>query len=323
MRKLAKLSESGWKVLVVGDTKTPVNWHLEGVEFLSIDRQKSLYPELSELVPEKHYSRKNLGYVYAINNGAQVILETDDDNIPYEGFGENIEETVSGKLVSGSRWLNIYKHFTDKLIWPRGLPLRYIHVSGISNGAAERRCAIQQYLADGDPDVDAIHRLIFKNGLHFDSRSESCLLDPGCWSPFNSQNTVFFGAAFPCLYLPCFVSFRMTDIWRSFVAQSVLWARKGQVAFHSASVIQERNEHDLMEDFQDEVDGYLHNEAIAAVLEASLADVDGNSSMNSLTRRQWLSLADNGFVSPREIDVLDLFFDSINSVEPPEHELPD
>ena len=48
----------------------------------------------------------------------------------------------------------------------------------------------------------------------------------------------------------------MTDIWRSFVAQRILQENDWAVLFHAPTVSQERNEHDLMRDFADEVPGY-------------------------------------------------------------------
>ena len=72
--------------------------------------------------------------------------------------------------------------------------------------------------------------------------------------------------AFPLLYLPAYCSFRMTDIWRSFVAQRIAWANDWSVLFHAPNVWQERNEHNLMRDFRDEVPGYLHNKEIGDAL---------------------------------------------------------
>lgn len=37
----------------------------------------------SEL-PFKSYTRKNIGYLYAISQGAEWIYDTDDDNKPYD-----------------------------------------------------------------------------------------------------------------------------------------------------------------------------------------------------------------------------------------------
>ena len=68
------------------------------------------------------------------------------------------------------------------------------------------------------------------------------------------------------MYLPSFDSFRMTDIWRSFVAQRCLWEMGGKLVFSNADVFQERKPHNLMRDFGDEVDGYLHNHRITEAL---------------------------------------------------------
>lgn len=61
----------------------------------------------------------------------------------------------------------------------------------------------------------------------------------------------------------------MTDIWRSFVAQRCLWELNHELEFHRADVKQLRNEHDLMRDFDQETVGYLRNERIRELLEAS------------------------------------------------------
>ena len=91
-------------------------------------------------------------------------------------------------------------------------------------------------------------------------------LAEGSWCPFNSQNTTWWRDAFPLMYLPAYCSFRMTDIWRSFVAQRIAWTNNWSVLFHEPTVWQERNEHDLMRDFRDEVPGYLHNKSICEQL---------------------------------------------------------
>ena len=110
------------------------------------------------------------------------------------------------------------------------------------------------------------YRLLLPLPVNFDANREF-ILDVGVWCPFNSQNTTFWRDAFPLLYLPYYCSFRMTDIWRSFVAQRLAWEAGWRLSFHSSTVFQERNEHDLMRDFADEVPGYLHNERIRKTLE--------------------------------------------------------
>ena len=298
----ALVRSSGWRCIVVGDRKTPDGWRCDGIDYLSYDDQQRRYGALSTLLPANHYCRKNIGYLYAAEHGADVILETDDDNIPGEGFGAEPQRRLSADVVGDTRWANVYGHFTDRLIWPRGNPLDTVHTAGrIIETGSTVDAPVQQFLADGDPDVDAIYRLLFKEPLDFSDRPPVALAR-GTWCAFNSQNTLFFRDAFDLLYLPCHVSFRMTDIWRSFVAQAALWAGGKQVVFRSATVVQERNQHDLMKDFRDEVDGLLHNDRIARCLEQMLAATK-SSEYAQLATEGWQRLLNESILQPEEIAV--------------------
>ncbi|CAC9605891.1 hypothetical protein [uncultured Gammaproteobacteria bacterium] len=314
--KIASMSKVyDWSIVVVGDLKTPRNWNHPGVHYLSIDRQNELFPKISKKIPNNHYCRKNIGYLYAINNGADCILETDDDNIPYDIFGQNIEKAVTGKIIKNSKWVNVYKYFTDSFIWPRGIPLDSIHGMGNIGESVEIDAPIQQYLADGDPDVDAIYRLLFENEVYFDQKSDPVVLDRGVWCPFNSQNTIFFSEVFPLLYLPCFVSFRMTDIWRSFVAQIGLWHIGKKLTFSTSTVKQVRNEHNLMIDFEDEVPGYLQNENISDILEAVLESSDVNLNLSEVTKLCWEQLIEEGIVPKEELEPIEAWFQELKKIE--------
>jgi hypothetical protein len=68
---------------------------------------------------------------------------------------------------------------------------------------------------------------------------------------------------------------------RSFVAQRIAWTNGWSILFHSPSVFQERNAHDLMSDFTQEIQGYLHNRKIAERLDLlSLRSGVANLSQN-------------------------------------------
>lgn len=253
---------------IVGDTKSPADFTLPGADYLDIDAQIATGFRFAALCPTRHYARKNIGYLDAIRAGATVIIETDDDNIPRDGFWAPRTRRVDAPLVADAGWCNVYRYFSDAPIWPRGLPLNEVQApvpplpSAVTTGID---CPIQQGLADENPDVDAIYRLVLPLPQSF--RDGEVALGKGVWCPFNSQNTTFWKPAFPLLYLPYHCSFRMTDIWRSFVAQRIGWENGWSLLFHGATVYQERNEHDLMRDFADEVPGYLHNERIRRTLE--------------------------------------------------------
>lgn len=270
---------------IVGDRKSPIDFAVKGGNFLPIEEQYYCFPKFSKMLPINHYSRKNIGYLTSIRNGATVIQETDDDNLPLENFWVPIETTIDASLIKSEfNWINVYEVFTKHLIWPRGFPLDMIQSSrGKWTEHESMNCSglIRQGVANGNPDVDAIFRLLFSLPMDFGNRSP-VVLDIGKWCPFNSQNTIFLKKAFPLLYLPSYCSFRMTDIWRSFIAQRCLWENGESVVHQQASVRQTRNEHDLMKDFSDEIPGYTLNKRICEILDSTT--LQANDMASNLVR---------------------------------------
>src|SRR5262249_28696429 len=131
----------------------------------------------------------------------------------------------------------------------------------------------------------------------------SVWLPPGTWCPFNSQSTWWWPEAYPLLYLPSFCSFRMTDIWRSFVAQRCLWELGHGLVFHAPEVFQDRNTHNLMRDFKDEVPGYLQNDAIIARL-STLSLAVGRDAVGENLIRCYEALVAGGFIPTEELPLV-------------------
>ncbi|MHC4391915.1 MAG: STELLO glycosyltransferase family protein [Planctomycetota bacterium] len=215
-----------------------------------------------------------------------------------------------------SGWINVYRYFTDLEVWPRGLPLDAVHGELPSRAAlpvALTECPIQNGLADQSPDVDAIHRLLRPAPLDFDPDATPLALGTNAWCPFNSQNTVWRPCAFPLLYLPTTCSFRMTDIWRSFVAQRIAWAKGWSIAFLPPTVRQERNEHDLLRDFADEVPGYLHNRKIASALGAVEVG-DDPAAIHDDLRGCYRALVAGSWIEAVELELLEAWLDDLREL---------
>lgn len=257
------------RFILIGDRPSPTDFNLPGCDFWDLARQRSMPFALARLLPERHYGRKNLGYLLAISEGAELILESDDDNFPRDRFWEARSPEQHALEHSSTGWVNIYRHFSEEPVWPRGFPLEHLKdPTPEPLPAALRHCPIQQGLADENPDVDAIYRLTGRLPMDFLDLEIPVALGSGSWCPFNSQNTTWFREAFPLLYLPSYCSFRMTDIWRSYVAIRICWENNWNILFHSATVWQERNAHDLMKDFNDELIGYLNNKEVCSRLQS-------------------------------------------------------
>ena len=301
-----------WDFVVAGDSRSPHDFSIPGCRFLSLaDQQRSPF-RLGRLCPTRSYSRKNLAYLEAIMAGAQVIVETDDDNFPRDAFWMPRTRQVRARRVDADGWVNTYHYFSKSFIWPRGLPLRYARGAVAPLYEPElMECPVQQGLADANPDVDAVFRMLFPLPFSFESGVEPVALSGRAWCPFNSQNTTFFRDAFPLLYLPAHCSFRMTDIWRSFVAQRVLYQLGKAVLFHECTVWQERNEHDLHRDFCDEIPGYQHNDEIrSALIEV---DLTNTTSINVMMERCYQVMIGRGWIGAAEEQLLQAWLADLSS----------
>ncbi len=255
LRKFASLGD--WHLIVVGDRKGPKKLDLPNTTFLDIETQQKLGFNYVNHCPENHYSRKNIGYLFAMKEGAGLIAESDDDNLPNDDWAENITFN-SSRTLNNKGFYNIYNLYSDEFIWPRGFPLEEVNSKVEPKfDNSEHEIGAWQFLANNSPDVDAIFRLTRPEDIKFKDFGRVAL-STELYCPFNSQNTFWNKKAFHLQYLPISVTFRFTDILRGYVAQRLFWHQNLLLGFGNATVYQERNVHDLMRDFKDEVPMYLN-----------------------------------------------------------------
>jgi hypothetical protein len=290
-------------VVVVGDDKTPADWCCANVEFLPIRRHGDIGRHLHRVLPHNHYCRKMIGYLSAIEAGARVIVDTDDDNIPKENWCFPPLEGAFDCLQREPGFVNIYQLYTRQQIWPRGLPLRLVSQPvDLRQELSLKPCTVGvwQGLADEDPDVDAVYRLTSNEACCFEERAP-VVLEEGVLSPFNTQNTLTRQELFPLLYLPTHVTFRFTDILRGLVAQPIMWRSGYRLGFTNATVVQKRNPHDYLKDFLSEVPMYEHGERVPEI--AAGAAAAGRSPADNLFA-VYEALAREQVVEKTELDVL-------------------
>ena len=324
----AKLGSSNGQLVIAGDQKGPRDYEIalsagdHRIHFLSLDDQLTSLFELARKLPVGHYSRKNIGYLHAIAQGADVIYETDDDNAPNENWHIRSEYIKDIRMIEAldycdSRWINVYRYFSDENIWPRGLPLDEIHravPSTVSvNSGKSVWSPIQQGLVNGSPDVDAIWRLVLDRTFDFQN-NQSVYLSPGNWCPFNTQSTWWCPVVYPLLYIPSYCSFRMCDIWKSFVAQRCLWELGAGVTFHAPEVVQDRNEHDIMRDFYDEIPGYERNAELKAIL-SGLQLFPGKEKVSGNLHACYTELIKHDFFPKEELDLLNAWLADLIAIK--------
>jgi hypothetical protein len=316
LRQLAQgCSEREYHFIVIGDQASPADFHIDGCDFYDLKRQKQTNLKFAQLCPTKHYARKNIGYLLAIRDGASTIIETDDDNIPYQQFWEQRQRIQNVPVLQNSGWVNVYRYFTDQNIWPRGFPIERLQMQATpyeSLNLMDIDCPIQQGLADDNPDVDAVYRLVLPLPQTF-RKERRVALTNGSWCPFNSQNTTWWPDVFELLYLPSYCSFRMTDIWRSFIAQRIAWLNNWAILFHEPTMRQERNVHNLLCDFNDEIPGYLHNSEICEALE-SLPLESGVEKISNNLKVCYEKLVSMSLIGRKELRLVSAWLDDLKQL---------
>jgi hypothetical protein len=102
----------------------------------------------------------------------------------------------------------------------------------------------------------------------------------------------------------------MTDIWRSFIAQRILWTCGWTVLFHNSTVRQERNDHSLMGDFKDEISGYVNNLEIMNTL-TQLDLTPGHEAISDNLIRCYEALVSQKFIDSAEIPLVEAWLNDL------------
>lgn len=243
----------GWKLVVVGDLKTPHHLYesMPGVTYLHPEAQQRIDLKLSDLIGWNCIQRRNMGFVHALQQGAELVATVDDDNIPLRGWGE-IHLGESAILHhSATPAFDPLSTMNCGNLWHRGFPWQWVSCRDTYKLTPTQSAGpfdVQANLWNGAPDIDAICRGINPHDVKFGFVRPFTATKP---MPFNSQNTILTRRAMKDYF--CFPGIgRYDDIYGAYVCQ----AYGNRVVFGPATVFQERNPHDITQDFNAEVYGY-------------------------------------------------------------------
>ena len=315
-----------WCTVIAGDKKS-INKQLynkylniDKVVYLDVNEQNEIFEKLNkfqtyDIIPFNHFGRKNLGFLYAMMNGAKYIYDTDDDNKviePYNKIGipilGNIEnekfkiKEINDERIENELTFNVFLLWSKTFIWPRGYDISLLTQSFkwhkttklnkkqvIANGDRKKNeFIIQQWLSNIEPDYDALERLIGKN-IEFktkdftmqyifdDEKDENgdyyaVSIPNHIYIPFNAQMTIWDYRSFLFLYLPITVHGRVSDIWRSYFAETIMHILQingitnWKLLYCPVLVNQYRNSHNYLADFQSELPLYLQTHELLIFL---------------------------------------------------------
>lgn len=253
-----------WRLIVVGDLKTPHDLYKElNCVYLHPNEQQQKYLELSNCLGWNTITRRNIGFIEAYRLGADIIASVDDDNIPYDGWGNNLcigKEVLIDYYDASS--IGVFDplsvtNYPD--LWHRGFPTQILSIKNDVKylGKKKVKADVQADLWDGHPDVDAVCRLIKKPVVKFTICEQ---YSSNAITPFNTQNTFISRRAITKYMDLPFVG-RMSDIWGAYLLQKQTDCK---VVFSPASVYQDRNLQDTVTNMEHELIGYRNTEKLLA-----------------------------------------------------------
>ncbi|MFH1542637.1 MAG: hypothetical protein ABIE84_06065 [bacterium] len=249
-------ARTDWELVVIGDLKTPKDYKLKRGIYVSPEEQEKYDKPLSDAIGWRCIQRRNFGLLWAHDMKADIVAVIDDDNIPYEGWGPEI-------LLQDKAEVNYYETdlpafdpvgaTNESAIWHRGYPMQLVPKRDYKSKSKKMMSFdVQADFWNGDPDIDAVCRMIYAPECDFDHKYFP--LAANKVAPFNSQNTFLKAALLKDYFLFPHVG-RMDDIWAAFYVQ----AKGAKVVFNKPSVFQARNPHDLVIDMKKEYIGYENN----------------------------------------------------------------
>lgn len=247
-----------WELIVVGDRKTPQDYQLGRGTFIACAQIEADYKKLLDAIGWNTVDLgRNVGFIEAFRRGADIAATIDDDNIPLSNWGKNVMVGNDVRVVEygkpNAMMFDPLSVTTQNHLWHRGFPLQAIPKvpDRLPVQPIKRHILVQADLWLGDPDIDAICRMIH-DPLVDDYGVLPPLFTGGQFSPFNTQNTFL---AREALVDFCSLPFlgRMDDIWGSYLFEA---NHPRSVAYGPPSVYSHRCPHDLQQDFRDEILGY-------------------------------------------------------------------
>jgi hypothetical protein len=299
------------EVIIIPDKKSPSSalgivklFQKRGfrIAYPSVEEQEQYlcrFPSISsnQLIPYNTDNRRNVGFLMALESRAEVLISIDDDN--YADIAHDFVSchAVCGKTVenvecvrSTNQWYNVCDLLETEPKWeifPRGFPYRVRRAAKptYTSQTETVRIGMNVGLWTGDPDVDAISRNFTPWHVSRWNGRQVCL-EPGTWSPINTQNTALVRALIPAYYyvlmgqsMGGLVIDRFGDILSGYFAKKVCDHLGYSVLIGAPICVHRRTPHNLFKDLYYELAGIILLEEFTQWLESET--LEGSNAIES------------------------------------------
>ena len=178
----------------------------------------------------------------------------------------------------------------------------------------DKEIGVIQFLADGNPDIDALHRLSKPLPMTFPLENAKSVLVPlHAYAPYNAEATIHTMNAMWAMLLPGTVPGRVSDIWRSYFSQCIFADVGLQVVFSPPKIVQERNEHEYLGDFDAEKDLYRKSGKLVEFL----SQWDTSNDADTIPQRMeklWIDLYEYGYIEEDDVYIVQAWLGALEQI---------
>jgi len=204
--------------------------------------------------------------------------------------------------------------------WARGFPLERIldertrgTVVSTSNVPMEK-VGVIQFVADGNPDIDAVHRMTKPLPMDFadESQSSPVLVPSNTVSPYNAQATIHHAPALFATLLPITVKSRISDIWRAYYAAPLFRDIGVSLLFAPPRIIQIRTAHTYIGDMKAEGDLYFKSDKLSEFLYSWRSTED---SLPARMEQLWIDLYERGYHEQDDVTLVQNWLSALVQIQ--------
>jgi len=252
------------------------------------DHFTNTYEKYSSAIPEKCHAETSFGFLVAYKEGADVILELDDDCFHASNHNlirEHLNNLLSngGFIVSSnSKWYNTIENLVlnnDFVVFPRGHP--YAPEARIESynwkKTNNRKCVLNMGLWAGYPDLDAL-TILYNGGLDgrcsiksVGLKRDKVIVDGGTYFAICSMNTSFqrrIVPAFYQLYMKVMGVDRFDDIWSGLFIKKIADHVSDNICLGKPLVYHDKRTRSTFKDLKAELEGMIINETLWRIVDS-------------------------------------------------------
>jgi hypothetical protein len=251
------------------------------------DRFMGNYEKYVSVIPERCHAETSFGFLVAWEEGADVILELDDDCFYVGGHDlirghlDNLFHDDGLTVYSDSKWYNTIENLVlngNLSVFPRGHPYASetrVESYGWRDGGGE--CVLNMGLWVGHPDLDAL-TILYNGGLEgmCDVKSvglkrDKVIVGRGTYFAICSMNTSFQRRIIPAfyqLYMKIMGVDRFDDIWSGLFIKKIADHLGDNVCLGKPLVYHDKRPRSTFKDLKAELEGIIMNETLWKIVDS-------------------------------------------------------